>query len=366
MDFQQTEEQKDLRATVRRLLSGRAAAEALSEVEKTHDAFQTELWAELAELGMLGVSTSEELGGAGLGVEELMVLVEEMGAGVPAVPFVVSTAIAAPAIEAYGSNEQRQQLQTHAAGKHIYTVSGFNPVENQAPLCASADEGRWSISGECPLVPFGSVANTLLVPAMTDDGVAVFAVDLEQSGVRLERQRVTSNEVRALVELDSARAEPLGGEGQRAEVLAFLRARARLAWCGFAVGLSARAIELTAGYVRERKQFGVPIGSFQAVAQRIADAYIQLEAMRLSVARATYKVAAGEPAAEALAVASYWCAESVHNVTFACQHLHGGMGVDRTYPLFRYYLHGRQTALALGGARSRLAEIGDLLAAPER
>ena len=190
----------------------------------------------------------------------------------------------------------------------------------------------------------------------------MFVVDLQGPDVHLERQRVTSREVRALVKLEGSEAAPLGSLNRGADALSFLETRARLAWCGFATGVAAHALELTAGYVRERKQFGVPIGSFQAVAQRIADAYIELEAMRLTLARVIYQVGAGQPAKQALAVASYFCAEGVHNVTYACQHLHGGVGVDRTYPLFRYYLHGRQAALALGGAQSRLAEIGDLLA----
>jgi alkylation response protein AidB-like acyl-CoA dehydrogenase len=362
MDFRQSEEQKDLRATVRRLFQGRATPEALSEIEASDDAFHAELWSELADLGLLGVSTPEELGGAGLGIEELMVVVEEVGAGVPAVPFVSSVAIAAPTVEAFGSAEQKSRLRDHAAGKHIYTVSGVNPADNQPPLVASRNGDGWSLTGACSLVPFGPVADSLLVPAVGDEGTAVFVVDLQGPGVHLERQRATSREVRALVHLEDSEAEPLGNPSHGADALSFLETRAQLAWCGFTIGLATRAIELTAGYTRERKQFGVPIGSFQAVAQRIADAYIELEVMRLSLARAIYQVGAGEDASEALAVASYWCAEGVHNVTYACQHLHGGVGVDRTYPLFRYYLHGRQVALALGGAQSRLAEIGDLLA----
>jgi alkylation response protein AidB-like acyl-CoA dehydrogenase len=362
MDFQQSEEQKDLRSTVRRLFQGRATPEALSEIEATDDAFHAKLWSELADLGLLGVSTHEELGGAGLGLEELMVLVEEVGAGVPAIPFVSSVAIAAPAVEAFGSVEQKARLRDHAAGKHIYTVSGVNPAGNQPPIVASRKGDGWSLTGACSLVPFGPVAHSLLVPAVGEEGTGVFVVDLQGPGVRLERQRATSREVRALIHLEDSEAEPLGNPSHGADVLSFLETRARLAWCGFTIGLATRAIELTAGYTREREQFGVPIGSFQAVAQRIADAYIGLEAMRLSLARAVYQVSSGENAREALAVASYWCAEGVHNVTYACQHLHGGVGVDRTYPLFRYYLHGRQAALALGGAQSRLAEIGDLLA----
>lgn len=362
MDFQQSEEQRDLRATVRRLFQGRATPEALSELEASEDAFHRELWAELADLGLLGVSTSEDLGGAGLGIEELMVLVEEVGAAVPAIPFVASVAIAVPTVEAFGSVEQKARLSDHAAGKHVYTVSGVNPANNQPSARASLDGERWRLTGTCTAVPFGPVAHTLLLPALTDDGPAVFLVDLGAPAVRVERQRVTSHEVRALVELEASEAEPLGSLSRGAEASSFLETRARLAWCGFATGVASHALELTAEYVRERKQFGVPIGSFQAVAQRIADAYIELEAMRLTLARAIYQIGAGQPAQEALAVASYCCAEGVHEVTYACQHLHGGVGVDRTYPLFRYYLHGRQAALALGGAQSRLAEIGALLA----
>ena len=362
MDFRTTDEQRDLQATVRRLFQDRATPEALTEIEWTEDAFDAALWAELSDLGLLGLSTSEELGGSGLGLQELMVLVEEFGAAVPAVPLIASLAVAVPTVEAFGSNAQRQQLREHTGGRRIYTIGGIDPSRTRPLLRALEDSGRWSLTGTCGLVPFGSVAHTLLVPAVTDEGTAVFVVDLRNPGVRRQRQRVTSLEVRARIELEACAAEPLGSLTEARAASSFLQARARLAWCGFTVGLARRALELTAGYVKERRQFGVPIGSFQAVAQRIADAYIELEAMRLCVARCTYQASLGEPASSALAVASYRCAEGVHRVTYACQHLHGGIGVDRTYPLFRYYLHGRQAALALGGAQSRLAEIGDLLA----
>lgn len=362
MDFLESEEQSGLRSTARRLFEDRVTAELLSELEASENVFHQELWRELAGLGLLGVCTSEALGGAGLGLDELMVLVEEVGAALPAVPFIASVAIAAPTVESFGNEGQRGQLSEHAAGRHIYSVAGVTPADNRSAVDASQDGDAWLLSGSCAAVPFASVAQTLLLPASTGDGKAVFLVELGASGVHLERQRVTSREARGLVRLEGNRAELLGELSRGPDACAFLESHARLAWCGFATGLAGRALELTADYVSERRQFGVPIGSFQAVAQRIADAYIELEGMRLTLARAVYQLGAEQDAREALAVASYCCAEGVHQVTYASQHLHGGVGVDRSYPLFRYYLHGRQAALALGGSQSRLAEVGALLA----
>jgi alkylation response protein AidB-like acyl-CoA dehydrogenase len=119
---------------------------------------------------------------------------------------------------------------------------------------------------------------------------------------------------------------------------------------------------MTAQYTASRKQFDKPIATFQAVAQRAADAYIDLEAMRLSAQQAIWRLASGRDADRELAIAKFWAAEGGHRVCYAAQHLHGGIGVDTDYPLHHYYLKSRHIELTLGGSHTHLMSLGERLA----
>jgi alkylation response protein AidB-like acyl-CoA dehydrogenase len=134
--------------------------------------------------------------------------------------------------------------------------------------------------------------------------------------------------------------------------------------CATQAGVSAEALRLTAAHVSEREQFGQKIATFQAVSQRAADAYIDTEAITLTARQATWLLANGRPADEALHTAKFWAAEGGFRVAHAAQHLHGGIGVDTEYPLFRYFRTTRQIELTLGGAAVHLKELGDRIAGP--
>jgi alkylation response protein AidB-like acyl-CoA dehydrogenase len=128
------------------------------------------------------------------------------------------------------------------------------------------------------------------------------------------------------------------------------------------LGLSHEALKLTAAYVTERHQFGIPIGSFQAVQQRAADAWIQTQVMEASLWQAAWRVESGLASSRECAIARYHASEGSHFVCAAAQHLHGGFGFDRDYPLHRYFLAARQHEFILGGANAQLEKLGDLLA----
>jgi alkylation response protein AidB-like acyl-CoA dehydrogenase len=119
---------------------------------------------------------------------------------------------------------------------------------------------------------------------------------------------------------------------------------------------------MTADYTKTREQFDRPIASFQAVAQRAADAYIDAEAVQLTARQAAWRLSEGLPAAEEVAIAKFWAADGGQRVVHAAQHLHGGMGVDRDYPLHRYFLLAKQLELSLGGATAQLLRLGAILA----
>ena len=141
-------------------------------------------------------------------------------------------------------------------------------------------------------------------------------------------------------------------------VLGWILARATTGLSALQLGVADRALRITADYTTERKQFDRPIGSFQAVHQRAADAYIDVEAMRLTLWQAAFRLAREEPADAEVAVAKFWASEGGHRVAYAAEHLHGGIGADIDYPIHRYYLWARQIQLTLGSGAHQLEALG--------
>ena len=218
------------------------------------------------------------------------------------------------------------------------------------------------LSGVKTAVDAAPQADLFLVPCATPDGVLVFLVTPSDAGVRVEPQRLTDfapagRVLLSRVALDDDRV--LGG----AEVADWLVARATVGLCAVQSGVIERALELTAEYAKSRVAFGRPIGSFQAVTQRLADAYLDVEAVRLTMWQAAWLLASGESGADvAVATAKFWAAEAGHRVAHTAVHVHGGIGIDVTYPVHRYFVAAKQHEFALGGATVQLLRIGDALA----
>ncbi|MCB9683216.1 MAG: acyl-CoA dehydrogenase [Alphaproteobacteria bacterium] len=192
------------------------------------------------------------------------------------------------------------------------------------------------------------------VAVAADDGVYAVRV----SDARWQPQHGTNDDVLGVLTLDGTPAERLGGT----ELLEAWRVGIHLGVSALHLGLARGALGMTAAYVRERKQFGRPIGTFQAVSQRIADAWIDVSAMEVTLWQAAWRVSEGLPCERELLIARYHAAEGSHRVLAAAQHLHGGFGFDRDYPLHRYFLTSKLWEFLLGGASSRLEELGDHLA----
>ena len=227
------------------------------------------------------------------------------------------------------------------------------------------------LEGTKACVPAALVADAILVPATrrtadgSSTGSGVFIVDAGADGVSLTRQTTTTGRPEAIMELHGVRvgAERLLGEGaDGAAVIDCITEFATTALCIEEAGVCASALELTAEYTKTRVQFEKPIATFQAVGQRAADAYVDTEAIRLTAWQAAARLAAGLPASAEVAIAKYWAAEGGQRVVHAASHLHGGVGVDRDYPLHRFFLMTRQIELTLGGANESLRRLGRMLA----
>jgi alkylation response protein AidB-like acyl-CoA dehydrogenase len=180
--------------------------------------------------------------------------------------------------------------------------------------------------------------------------------------VSLERQVTTNREPQSRVVLDDvavAADARLGESGS--DVAGWLFEHASVGLCALQLGIAAEALRRTAAYATDRKQFGVPIGSFQGVQVRAADAFIDIEAMRSTLWQAAWRLAAGRPAARHVSAARWWASMGGHRVTHAAQHLHGGIGSDVEYPIHRFMLWAKQVERTLGGATPETVRLGKIV-----
>jgi 3-oxocholest-4-en-26-oyl-CoA dehydrogenase beta subunit len=383
MDFTYSEEQEAVRQLADRIFSERSTHERLKQVEADagdDGPFDRELWRELADAGLLGIHLSEDVGGSGLDFVAACLVIEAAGRTAAYVPVVETMVYGAAPIATYGTDAQRKAwLPAAVSGERVLTAAlaevvgevildgGAEPVTTAT---AQAD-GTWRLNGTKACVPAGLLADVVLVPATCVDaerspiGVGIFVVETTAKGLTRTKQTTTTGRLEALIELHDVTvgADRLLGERTDAEAaLSSLSELATTALCVQEAGACATALSLTAEYTKTRVQFEKPIATFQAVGQRAADAYVDTEAIRLTAWQAASRLSAGLPAAAEVAVAKYWAAEGGQRVVHAASHLHGGIGVDRDYPLHRYFLLTRQIELTLGGANASLRRLGRILA----
>jgi 3-oxocholest-4-en-26-oyl-CoA dehydrogenase beta subunit len=240
-----------------------------------------------------------------------------------------------------------------------------------ATTATAQPDGSWVLTGTKACVPAAFVADAMLVPATcrnadgSSTGPGVFIVERDADGVSLTRQTTTTGRPEAIVELTAVRVDAdrlVGAAADGAAVIDCITEFATTALCIQEAGICAAALELTAEYTKTRVQFEKPIATFQAVGQRAADAYVDTEAIRLTAWQAAARLAAGLPASAEVAIAKFWAAEGGQRVVHAASHLHGGVGVDRDYPLHRFFLLTEQIELTLGGANDSLRRLGKILA----
>jgi 3-oxo-4-pregnene-20-carboxyl-CoA dehydrogenase alpha subunit len=309
-------------------------------------------WKELARAGLLDVSPPD-----GLGVLEVSVLLTEIGRRAPSMKAMATLMTGALPLLRWGRPELRSDvLRGVASGELLLTAALREPSHPQPfPPATAVTDG--TITGRKIGVPYAAQSHLLLIPArlparltppppdsmimgsfdriatetVHDHGVALVRPDAE--GVRVTPTPSSSGEPEYALELDHAPVEGmLGGP----ECVRDLYQLAVAGACALADGVVAGALALTRDHVASREQFGRPLAAFQAVSQQIADVYIASRTMHLAALSACWRLAEGRDAAADLAVAGYWCAEQAPRSVRLCHHLHGGIGMDVTYPLHRF------------------------------
>ena len=371
MDFDFCEEEQAVADLARQILQDYATNDRLKALAARGETHDPEIWRALSRASLLGLAIPESFGGAGLGFLALCLLAREVGRVVAPVPVFPSLVLGALPLARFGSAAQQERwLPAVCTGERILTAA-LGELASSDPLTpttrAETDGEGVRLTGIKSAVPYAAQASHILVPARCADGaIGLFWIEPGGEGVTLTAQRTPDGQPHAQIELARARVRGdarLGTQQDGAAALRWLVQRATAAHCMMQLGVIERALEMTAEYGRTRVQFDRPLGSFQAFHQRAADAYINVEAVRLSGLEAAWRLSRDLPADEHVAVAKFWAAEGGQSAAFACQHLHGGIGIDVDYPLHRHFTWAIQLEHELGSAKHQLDRLGRAIAA---
>ena len=361
MDFTRNEAAQDLSGLVGTIVGSVCTPEHQRELDGLDQRFDTALWRKLIDADILSTAAPESVGGGGFGVLEQTAILTALGRQLAAVPYLESVVLGAGALARFAPAALQQAWAAPAvAGEKVLTVA-LDGELGQGPVRATAAAAGFRLTGSRIPVPFGPVADAFLVPAETDTGITVLLVGADESGVAVTALQTTG--LTSSAELDLAGVQVgadrvVGGD----EALAWLTARRAVGLSAYQLGALERALELTAEYARTREQFDRPIGSFQAVSQRLADDYIDIKGLRLACEQAAWRLSEDLPADLEVATAAFWAAEAGHRVAHTTVHVHGGVGIDMDHPVHRYFISAKQTEFALGGATAHLRVIGRELA----
>lgn len=374
MEFTFSEDQNAIRDLAKQIFTDRSTDEFLLEFSRTDKTYDDQLWSTLAEQGLLGIAVPEAAGGSGLGITEVCLMLEEQGRTVAPVPLYSTVVLGGLPIAQFGTQEQQERwLGALASGEAKFSAAladvGMNAALTTAVTATRNDSG-WTLNGVKAVVPDGAVANYILVPVADSDGSqSVFVVDTAASGVSLQGVDIGIAKERAahltLNEVQLDESSLLGALGEGEEILTWLEERANIGHCAMQVGVTEEAMRRTAEYLGERKQFGVALGSFQALAMRMADSYIDVEGIRTTYWLALWRLSEGLDARAEVRAAKWWACDAAHRVVCTAQHLHGGMGADVEYPIHRFFLMAKQISFSLGNAAKQLEKLGQLLASDD-
>jgi acyl-CoA dehydrogenase len=377
MALVRTEEQEILAHTARELVSGRSPLRRVRELREDETGFSRELWKSMAELGWLGIVVPEQYGGAGLGWSDLAVIMEEIGRGLLPEPLVGSVLLATTAILLGGSDAQKQaHLPALVSGDRLAALAYQEPTSRYdvAAVTTRADRAGsgWKLTGEKTQVLDGHVANLLVVSARTSgddrdaDGVTLFLVPADAPGVTIERQWRVDARPAAIVHLNGVTVSAdavLGGEGQGATLLGRTIDRATVALAADMLGGMTATFEMTLDYLKTRKQFGVPIGSFQALKHRAARLFVELELTRSVVTAASHAIdedATDAQIARVASVAKARASDAFLLIGYEGVQLHGGIGMTDEHDVGLYLKRARGAELQFGDAafhRDRIARL---------
>lgn len=360
MDFGRTEDQQAFADSARALFADYCGDEALRAHDSGSEPFMRALWAQCRATGMHAVVVGEGHGGLAQGMTELAALLEEQGRALALVPL-AEHQLAAAAIERYAPEMAARVLPDAIAGERLLTLSLDAASAALGPrIVAERDANALVLDGVAQAVPLAAESDAALLPVRLGERVRLVLLHSDTPGVSWREGRSQRHLAVADIVLARARVQTTALLAESA--LGWLEPRLVAALAAQQVGVSSAQLARTVEYISQRRQFGRAIGTFQLVAGQMADAKIALEALRSALAQLVYRIDAALGCAPQAQAVKVLAAQAAHLVGHKAQHVHGGMGVDVTYPMHRFLYWSRALANTLGGAEPALARLGDWLA----
>ena len=361
MDFSELSHQSEIRDSLDKIFNEHCSQECLKEYDSNfkHD---KNLLSLLSSKGYLGLGLNEKYGGSGEDLYDLGILFERLG--YHAAPLSLSGCLVdvAQTIQKFSNEESCNEILGSIIAGEIYTSAILEP-SNQDPenpiTTAKIENDQLIISGTKYLSEISSMAKSILISASSDEGVLLVLVNTDQA--KLTELSSTANSPLFKVELDSVKVNKesiIHEQGRGLEALRYLIQLNMVMRSYIALGVTEKMTSLIAGYTSEREQFGRVIGTFQAVSHRAADCFIELECLRLVNQQASINLNTNLDCENDALISKIWAGDACHKISYSAQHLHGGMGVDKDYVLWRYCLLAKECELINGSASQNIDRLG--------
>ncbi len=347
MDLGFDESQQMLKNSAREFLEQECPTSLVRAMEEDERGYTPELWQKIADLGWLGLALPEQYGGMGLTYFDLVLLLEEMSRAMLPGPFFATMVLGGMTTLVGGTEAQKQEyLPKIAKGDIIVTLALTEPSATYEPsgiqTAAKAQDSSYVLNGTKLFVPDAQVADSLIVAARTQgsgdpaQGITLFLVDAKAPGITITPLKTIAADKQAEVELKDVTVPAsavLGQVDQGWTTIARILEMAAVGKCAEMLGGADRVLEMTVDYVKERVQFGRPIGSFQAIQHHCANMATDVEGCRYVAYQAAWRVSENLPAAREVAIAKAWVSDAYQRVCALAHQSHGAMGFTKEYDL---------------------------------
>src|SRR2546428_8810366 len=365
MDLGLDEQQEMLKNFARDFLEKECPEQLVRAMEDDEKGYSPELWQKMAQQGWMGLIIPENYNGTGMKLCEVVVLLEEFGRALGPGPFISAVVLGGiPIMEAGTEQQKNWVLPKIASGELIMTMALTEPsakwTADGVQLEAKKDRNDYVLNGTKLFVPDAHVSDRMIVVARTakgakpEDGITLFFVDSTADGVKFEQLKTIAADKQCEVTFENVRIPAehmLGQEGKGWPIVERTKKIATVAACAYLVGLSQMDFDVTLNYAKERVQFGRPIGSFQAIQHKLADAVIDVDGSRFITYKAAWSLQEGEPDADLMiSMAKAWTSDASRRVVAHGQQIHGGIGFTKEYKIQLYFRRQKWMELMWGDA----------------
>ncbi len=356
MNFAFTEEQEELRKTVRAFLEAKSPETAVREQMETDNGYDAAVWSQMGEqLGLQGLAIPEEFGGSGYSFVELGIVLEEQGRALLCAPFFSTVVLAANTLLHSGDDAAKAaHLPGIAAGATIAALAFTEPSgkwdESGITTEATASGDGWSLNGVKSFVIDGHTASLIIVAARTAKGVSLFTVAGDAAGLtRTALSTMDQTRKQAKLEFANTPATLLGTEGEGWAVLSAVLDLAAVGLAAEQVGGAQKVLEMAVEYAKVRVQFGRPIGSFQAIKHKCADMLLEVESAKSAAYYGMWCAAEQNDELPSVAsLAKAYCSEAYFHATAENIQIHGGIGFTWEHPAHLYFKRAKSSELLFG------------------